>query len=239
MKPVRAIVITVILTIIMAVITYYTLGGLGATYFGDKSKKGPKSKVKEPNHNSNQQIKDLIKQEQKKIDQQEPKLNQQLSKDKLEIDLNTELILKVANSKMKDKIVNQQKVNSSWAGLSQDELANRLTKGQIVEFNSKQVVIEINTKEAKTIKPEDIIKSKEEKDSKEEIPDKLFLSLKDGYVAVYRGDILGKHEVVEIKKDIPVDQLSQQDVKALQMGIEVEDEEELLKYLEGFASATD
>jgi len=69
-----------------------------------------------------------------------------------------------------------------------------------------------------------------------EIKNKLFLGVKDGYVAIYKGDSLEAKELVELRKDIPVKKLSEKDKKELLKGIEVANQEELLTVLEGLVS---
>jgi hypothetical protein len=65
----------------------------------------------------------------------------------------------------------------------------------------------------------------------------LFLGIKDGYVAIYKGDILEESELVEVRKDIPLKSLAEEDIKKLQLGIEIENKTELFSILEGFLSA--
>ncbi len=71
----------------------------------------------------------------------------------------------------------------------------------------------------------------------EKIEEKIFLSIKDGYVAIYKGNSLANKELQEIRKDISVNKLSEDDKKKLLEGIEIETEEELLSILEGFLGA--
>ena len=96
-----------------------------------------------------------------------------------------------------------------------------------VELNSKDII------EKKEKQVEDNNKLK----AKEEISNKIFLSIKDGYVAIYEGDVLGNKKLLQVRKDIPLKSLSQEDVKKLQLGIEVKNKKELLSILEGFSSA--
>lgn len=65
----------------------------------------------------------------------------------------------------------------------------------------------------------------------------IFLGIKDGCVAIYKGNILGEKKVLEVKKDIPLKNLSQEDIKRLQLGIKIKNKKELLSILEGFSSA--
>ncbi|GAB6100286.1 hypothetical protein JCM16358_21650 [Halanaerocella petrolearia] len=237
MKIIKAIILTAVVVSLIAMVTYLTLD---IDRSPDKNQSSSlKSKVKEQDQ-QNQQLKNLVKKEQKKLSQQEPYINQQLSNsEKVEIDLDTEVIIKQINSLNKEVVVSQKKVNDSWTGLSKEELAKQLTKGRITEFNSGQVVIEVETEDIEELpKLETIIgnSSQDDSDSKRKLPNKLYLGIKDGYVAVYRGEILGEHELVEVRKDIPTKDLSKEDIRALQLGIEVEDREEMLSYLEGFAS---
>ncbi|MBM7556268.1 BofC C-terminal domain-containing protein [Halanaerobacter jeridensis] len=64
----------------------------------------------------------------------------------------------------------------------------------------------------------------------------MFLGIKDGYVALYRGDVLGEQELLK-KTDILLKDLVQEDIKRLQTGIEIENRKELLSIIEGFSSA--
>lgn len=64
----------------------------------------------------------------------------------------------------------------------------------------------------------------------------IFLGIKDGYVVIYKGDILGQKKLLE-KSDILVKDLAKEDVKKLQLGIKIASKKELLSLLEGFSSA--
>gem|GEM_PF-3905298 len=88
---------------------------------------------------------------------------------------------------------------------------------------------------------DDSLESESQEDNSEdkeqlEIKNKLFLGVKDGYVAIYKGDSLEAKELVELRKDIPVKKLSEKDKKELLKGIEVANQEELLTVLEGLVS---
>ncbi|GAB6138305.1 BofC C-terminal domain-containing protein [Halanaerobaculum tunisiense] len=232
MKVIKSILAIVAFIFLVAVITYLGLNGLqvsGSDYFFGLDSKTDN----EPEQSK--ELKDLVKKEQQKLNQRQS--------DQRQVDVDTELILKQVNSLEEEKILTHQQTDDSLVGLSQEELANQLTTGEITQFSPQKVVIEVK-KEQQTQQPpklQDIIdtdqNSESEEDSSQE-SNNLYLGIKDGYVAVYRGEVLGEHEVVEIRKDIRVEDLSQQDLKELQLGIKVESREEMLSYLEGLASAT-
>jgi hypothetical protein len=88
---------------------------------------------------------------------------------------------------------------------------------------------------------DDSLESESKEDDSEDkeqvkINNKVFLGVKDGYVAIYKGDSLEAKELLELRKDIPVKKLSEKDKKELLKGIEVASQEELLTVLEGLVS---
>jgi len=68
--------------------------------------------------------------------------------------------------------------------------------------------------------------------------DKLYLGIKDGYVAIYQG-VPGKGTTVKKKTAIDVADLPETERTKLQQGIVVESEQEALEILEGLASLTE
>src|SRR6056297_2785843 len=123
MKVIKSILAIVAVIFLVAVITYLGLSGLqvsGSDYFfglDSKTDNEPQQSKK---------LKDLVKKEQQKLNQRQSEQRQ--------IDVDTELILKQVNSLEKEKILTHQQTTDSLVGLSQEELANQLTTGEITQF---------------------------------------------------------------------------------------------------------
>ncbi|WP_018247768.1 BofC C-terminal domain-containing protein [Orenia marismortui] len=207
------------------------------------------SKIKEKMRTANNNIVDIIKKEEKKINRSLDKIN---NKKLLE---GFEFIFNDLNQEIEEKKDTSLLIESLF-DFSEGKLNfNQQTKAPL---DSKKIIIEVKEDNLPKSKEKDIdVKQKKEviddlemgsievetkkdvnqEDKKKEIKNKIFLGVKDGYVAVYRGESLEENELEEIKKDIAVKNLSDKDKKDLIKGIEVDSQEELLSILEGFRSA--
>ncbi|MGM0368811.1 MAG: BofC C-terminal domain-containing protein [Bacillota bacterium] len=158
------------------------------------------------------------------LNQEEDKLET-----KLEIKQDLSDLLVEENNKLKNK---QRNIKSDCRLLSKDNFKLQINKVDDVDlfrldFKS---ILEL-MKQSK--QEDDVAKTEMELQSAEN----LFLGIKDGYVAIYRGDILGEAELIEVRKDIPIKSLAEEDIKNLQLGIKVDNKTELFSILEGFLSA--
>ena len=199
--------------VIIAGITYFSLN-----YFILSTNKNYQSKNKteiETEQDKNKRLTDLIKQETDKI---EKRIN---SKQNLEVNQRNQLLLKKINQYSISNTT--KKKQSSNAKVNSDKETNN------------NIVVEIKTD---TIQPEVNVNNQDDFKNKE-MKKRLYLGIKDGYVAIYKGEVLEDNTLIEVKKNIPIESLPQQDVKNLQLGIEVDSREEMLGILEGFASAKD
>ncbi|WP_027339915.1 BofC C-terminal domain-containing protein [Halonatronum saccharophilum] len=144
------------------------------------------------------------------------------------------------------------KEDNPFLDMNSKEVEEKLREGKdegldndkIIEFGKDEYVGEGNFYHNKAKKAEEeksgegLMTLESDKDEREvKVNKAFFLGIKDGYIAIYRGEILGEKELIELREDIPVDELSERDKENLMKGIEVEDREELLSMLEGFVSA--
>ncbi len=230
----------------LALIPLFIIFFAGVTYFGldyysDFNKDNSfQNKVKEQSDKDN--ISKLVKEEKDKLNN---KLEQE---DILRISKGAKLILKAVDQAQKMGKIREIVVDDSLLGLTEEELKDELESGEIVEFTPQKIVVEVR-KENQDVAEKivgDINNSKiemskqiKENEEKENMGGKLYLGIKDGYVAIYKGDSLGEKKLQEVRRNIPVKDLVLEDKEELIKGIEVETEDQLLSILEGFVSAVD
>lgn len=210
----RGILLISLLVLVIAGLTYVTLN-----YVTEPNPQQELSEI-ESEEEQELQLQDLIEEEQNKIEQ---RLNSS-------IDLKPEEELQLEFNEIDQQ---QWQINLNQQG----EL--ELDAGDILTEEIEQEHKEIKEEQPNRVESDQSNEELEQEELEEEVEKKLFLGVKDGYVAIYKGDILGDKELVEVKEDISVEHLSEKDIKSLQAGLEVENEEELLRILEGFASARD
>ncbi|WP_408954837.1 BofC C-terminal domain-containing protein [Natroniella sp. ANB-PHB2] len=214
MKLVRKVLLIPLLVVVIAALTYLILN-----YVTESSPHQDLSEA-EIEGEQNLEIQDLIEEEQSKI---EKRLDSS-------IDLKSEEEFQLEF----DDIDKQQwQINLN----QQEEL--EFDSGEILTEDIEQDHEEIRDEQSAQVESDQSNEELEQQKLDNDVEKKTFVGVKGGYVAIYKGDILGDKELVEVREDISIEHLSEEDVKSLQAGLEIENEEELLGILEGFASARD
>ncbi|MCK8815961.1 BofC C-terminal domain-containing protein [Natroniella sulfidigena] len=214
MKLIRNILLIPVLIVAVAGLTYLTLN-----YVTESDSNEEISEV-ELNEEQNFELKDLIEQEQDRIEQ---KLDSSIdldSEEEIELEFN-----EIDQQDWQLNLNQQSELKLDTEGILTDEVEDQeeMKDEQPTDDQFNEQLEEQDTEEK----------------LEEEVEDKFFLGMKDGQVAVYKGDALEEKELVEVMEEIPLEHLSEEDIESLQVGLEVESEEELLRILEGFASARD
>ena len=230
MNLIRKGLLIVLLVIAAALFSYQTLKAPTTEEIKDDDYLD--SKLKNELEKKNQ-LSNLIVEEKKKLIQQENHANQQLKLRGIkELEL---LILDRSNIKLEKPFKDLTFEEPKEAKLNLDFDNILITNQELSQSKVKKRELEqSNSKNLKSEKDSDV---GEEKKEVVNATDDLFLGIKDGYVAIYKGDVLGESELIEVRKDIPLKFLVKEDVKRLQLGIKVDNKTELFSILEGFLSA--
>lgn len=187
----------------------------------------------------NNKILNLIKEEEKLINQRLEAVGG------IKVDEELKKICEGLNQVSKTNDLSQEELIQSLLEYTEEKLKSKeISKsnkeneeGLIKTENKSNIDLKINISEDEE-KQKSSVKEGENQSEKEiVIKDKMFLGIRDGYVALYQGDNLENVELKEIKKAIPIKKLPKKDQKELLKGIEVNNQEELLSILEGFLAA--
>ncbi|MGM0500973.1 MAG: BofC C-terminal domain-containing protein [Bacillota bacterium] len=218
MKLAQRVLWIILIVISTALISYYVLKGT-ANNNNDNSYLDSRIKNELTKKNN---LAELIIRERNELDEQE-----NLTQQQLKLDLIEEPLFSIGDYAQSNK----DAPNLFEIDLKLEDIEKKLSKGQDFEFELDYDNVIITT--------EEINQGLDSDEFEKNIINfaDLFLGIKDGYVAIYRGDILEDAELVKVCKDILLKNLAQEDIKRLQLGIEIDSKEELFSILEGFSSA--
>lgn len=135
------------------------------------------------------------------------------------INENTEIVTKVIYEQTGQQEVTTIKPTQDMLGLTKKDLQEVYNGWIIEEFSPNKVQLTLRVKkQAEGLKKP-----------------KLYLGIKNGYVAVFQEPPGPKAKLKQLTK-IPVKSLPEQEAKDLEKGIQVKSEEEMLEILEGLSS---
>ena len=130
---------------------------------------------------------------------------------KIKISANTDVMQKIIYTKCRDEEVFRTKPPDNLIGLNFNQVQKIYSGWSIEKFDTKEVEM--------TLKVDSLCR---------EHANNMFISIKDGYVAVFYGVPGPKALVKEVTK-IPINALMPQDVQELRQGLVVQSKEELLR----------